>query len=185
MPFRIEWTARLLIADTSGTAHDIPDIFFRLEKERSGVIPLKHLLNNRGPEKIGQKSGDCIPFSHACSRERGVVRTSLQSDQEMVEVAEFPSRFQTDAVFGGTFNPLSQSESVKQERKVHARLDRQIQRTPEPSIGLDQLGPILCGVPLELDHRDPMPVIEGYQSGGCFERLDGWADAFAKNANTP
>ena len=101
----------------------------------------------------------------------------------MIKIAEFPTRFQADPVFGGTFNPLSHGESVKQERKIYPRPDRQIQGTPKTAVDLDQLGSILLGVPFELDHRDPVPLVERYQSGGGVQCLDGWANAFAKNAH--
>ena len=183
MPFRIHRIDRLLIEDGSGTVHEISEVFPRLEQERSGVIPLKHFVNNRAPEKISEKIRDGIPLPHPCSGHRRVVRIPFQADEEMIEITEFPTRFQADAVLDGTFNPFSQSKLVKQEREIHSRPDRQIQGTPEPCIDLDQLGPILRAVPLELDHRDPMPAIEGYQLGGGGQRLGGRADAFAKNAD--
>jgi len=185
MPFRIQWTARPLIVDGSGMVHEIPEIFLRFEQERSVVSGIEDLMDNRRPEKIGEKIRDGIPLRTLRSGQRGMARIPFQTDEEMVEIAKFPTRFQANAVLGGTFNLLFQSKSIKQKREIHSRMDRQIQGTPESCVDLDQLGPILCGVPLELDHRDPVPVIEGYQSGGCFERLDGWADAFAKNANPP
>lgn len=69
-----------VIMDDSGPAHEIPGIFLRFEQERSGVPGIKNLVDHRWPEKIGQKSGDCIPFSHPRTEDRGVVRTPPQAD---------------------------------------------------------------------------------------------------------
>jgi hypothetical protein len=100
----------------------------------------------------------------AARRERQLGRRAAEAGKELVDVAEPPAATDTKAVRQHRCRALAQREGDEQRRKIHAGIDRKLERPPEPAVDLHQVRRPGRGIEFVLDHRHAAPA-EPLQQG--------------------
>ncbi len=126
---RISKRASAAARTNDGSAEPGP----QLVKEWSHIIAPKN-FEARSIEEACKKSGDYAEWSSA----KGLSHlSSTQRDEQVAPVSEQPPRFDASAT-GRSIDSLAGIEIDHQAWKVHARIDGELQRAPEPRIDFHQ-----------------------------------------------
>src|SRR5437870_11506995 len=97
----------------------------------------------------------------------------------MVDIAPKPAAAHADPIVRARDDGSAERTADEERGKVHAGVDRELQRAPQPAVHLHEDEAPCREVALAFDHRDALPTQLREQRPARSDQLGGWRDALA------
>src|SRR5215470_2020649 len=82
----------------------------------------------------------------------------LPADEQLIQIAKKPPTANTYVVVKLPGHIFADCQAIIEERKIHARIESELQRTPESSVHFHQLELAVAVINLKLHHRRSLPA---------------------------